>query len=181
MREEPRKALIRERYDELGGSLYDLRYGEEQRAKYREALTLVKIEPWQTVLDNGCGTGLFLEELGSFAVGLDISLGLLREARNRTSSKENVHLVNGDSETLPLRSGVLDILFSFTVLQNMPHPERMLAESSRVASDKAKHLITVHRKTMNLDELRALIEKTSLKVTRIIDTENTNDLIVLAE
>jgi len=181
MSEEPRKALIRDRYDELGARLYDLRYGEEQRAKYREALSLVEVEPWQTALDNGCGTGLFLEELASFAVGLDLSTGLLREARKRTSSKENVHLVNGDSESLPLRSGTLDITFSFTVLQNLPHPEKMLAESRRAASKRAKHVVTVHRKTMTLEEFRALMEKSSLKVARIIDTENTNDWIALAE
>jgi len=181
MSEEPRKALIRDRYDELGARLYDLRYGEEQRAKYREALSLVEVEPWQTVLDNGCGTGLFLEELDSYAVGLDLSPALLREAKKRTSSKENVHLVNGDSESLPLRSGTLDITFSFTVLQNVPNPEKMLAESRRAASSKAKHLVTVHRKTMTLDELRALIEKSSLKLARITDTENTNDWIALAE
>ena len=181
MSEEPRKALIRDRYDELGAKLYDLRYGDEQRAKYREALSLVEVEPWQTVLDNGCGTGLFLEELDSYAVGLDLSPALLREAKKRTSSKENVHLVNGDSESLPLRSGTLDITFSFTVLQNVPNPEKMLAESRRAASSKAKHLVTVHRKTMTLDELRALIEKSSLKLARITDTENTNDWIALAE
>ena len=181
MSEEPRKAQIRDRYDELGARLYDLRYRGEQMAKYREALSLVDVEAWQTVLDNGCGTGLFLEGLGFFAVGLDLSPGLLREARKRTSLKENVHLVNGDSENLPLRGGALDTTFSFTVLQNLLDPLKMLAESRRAASKGARHVVTVHRRTMTLDGLRALIEKSSLKVARITDTENTNDWIVLAE
>ena len=47
------KARIRERYDDLGGRLYDLRYGEEQRVKYREALSLVRLDPWMVALDNG--------------------------------------------------------------------------------------------------------------------------------
>jgi hypothetical protein len=34
---------------------------------------------------------------------------------------------------------------------------------------------------MTLDELRALIEKSSLKLARISDTEDTNDWIALAE
>ena len=181
MGKEPRKALIRDRYDELGARLSDLRYGEEQRAKYRGALSLVEVEPWQTALDNGCGTGLFLEELDSYVIGLDLSPALLGEARKRSTSRENVHLVNGDSENLPIRDGALDITFSFTVLQNLPHPRKMLKESRRAASKRAKHVVTVHRKTMTLDELRALIEKSSLKLARISDTEDTNDWIALAE
>jgi len=181
MGEEPRKALVRDRYEELGARLYDLRYGEEQRAKYREALSLVRVEPWQTALDNGCGTGLFLEELGSYVVGLDLSPALLGEARRRVMFKEKIHLVNGDSESLPIRDGALNTTFSFTVIQNLPHPEKMLAESRRAASEGAKHVVTVHRKTMTLDKFRALIEKSSLKLAGISDTENTNDWIALAE
>jgi ubiquinone/menaquinone biosynthesis C-methylase UbiE len=177
----PRKAQIRDRYDDLGGRLYDLRYGEEQRAKYREALSLVQLEPWMVALDNGCGTGLLEEELDTYVVGLDLSQALLRKARARTTSKERVHLALGDSENLPIRDSVLDATFSFTVLQNLPHPEKMLTESRRASSHGAHHVVSTHRKTMTLDELRALIEKTHLKIVRLIDTENANDWIVLAK
>jgi hypothetical protein len=34
---------------------------------------------------------------------------------------------------------------------------------------------------MTLQELKALLEKARLKVTTVIDKENTNDLIVVAE
>jgi ubiquinone/menaquinone biosynthesis C-methylase UbiE len=181
LNEEPRKTIIRDRYEKLGAGLYDLRYGDEQKAKYREALSLVEVEEWQTVLDDGCGTGLFLAELNAYAVGLDLSPGLLREARKRTSLKWNVHLVNGDSENLPLRSGAMDATFSFTVLQNLPDPVKMLAESRRASSKGARHIVTVHRRTMTLGKLRALIEKSSLKLIKIVDSENTKDWIVLAK
>jgi ubiquinone/menaquinone biosynthesis C-methylase UbiE len=179
--DQTRKAQIRDRYDDLGGRLYDLRYGEEQRAKYREALGLIRLEPWMVALDNGCGTGLLEEELDTYVVGLDLSPALLREARARTTSKERVHLALGDSESLPIRDSVLDATFSFTVLQNLPHPEKMLTESRRASSPGAHHVVSTHRKTMTLDELRALIEKTHLKIVRLIDTENANDWIVLAK
>lgn len=181
MNDPPCKAQIRDRYDDLGGRLYDLRYGEEQRAKYRESLSLVWLEPWMVALDNGCGTGLLEEELDAYVVGLDLSPALLRDARARTASNERVHLVLGDSESLPIRDGVLDATFSFTVLQNLPHPEKMLTDSRRASSPGAHHVVSIHRKTMTLDEFRAVIEKTCLKVIRLIDTENTNDWIVLAE
>jgi ubiquinone/menaquinone biosynthesis C-methylase UbiE len=179
--DQTRKAQIRDRYDDLGGRLYDLRYGEEQRAKYREALGLIRLEPWMVALDNGCGTGLLEEELDTYVVGLDLSPALLREARARTTSKERVHLALGDSESLPIRDSVLDATFSFTVLQNLPHPKKMLTDSRRASSPGAYHVVSTHRKTMTLDELRALIEKTHLKIVRIIDTENANDWIVLAK
>jgi len=179
--DQPVKARIRERYDDLGGRLYDLRYGEEQRAKYREALSLVRLEPWMVALDNGCGTGLLVEELDAYVVGLDLSQALLREARARTASRERVHLAIGDSESLPIRGGVLDATFSFTVLPNLPHPERTLMESSRASSPGAPHVVSTHRKTMTLEEITSLIERSRLKVTRVIDTEKSNDWIVLAE
>jgi len=177
----PRKAQIRDRYDDLGGRLYDLRYGEEQRAKYREALSLVRLEPWMVALDNGCGTGLLEDELDTYIVGVDLSPALLREARARTTTKERVHLTLGDSENLPIRDSVLDATFSFTVLQNLPHPEKMFMDSRRASSAGAHHVVSIHRKTMTLNDLRALMEKARLKIVRLIDTENANDWIALAE
>jgi ubiquinone/menaquinone biosynthesis C-methylase UbiE len=168
-------------YDDLGGRLYDLRYGEEQRAKYQEALSLVRLEPWMVALDNGCGTGLLEGELNAYVVGLELSTALLREAHARTASKERVHLAAGDSESLPIRDGALDATFSFTVIQNLPRPDRMLTESRRASSPGAIHVISTHRKIMTLEQLTALIERSRLKVTRVIDTKKSNDWIVLAE
>lgn len=181
MSERPVKARMRERYDDLGGRLYDLRYGEEQRAKYSEVLSLVRLEPWMVALDNGCGTGLLTMDLNAYVIGLDLSTALLREARARTAVKERVHLAAGDSESLPIRDGALDATFSFTVVQNLPHPEKMLVDSRRASSPGASHVVSIHRKTMALGELTALIERSHLKVTRVIDTEKSNDWIVLAE
>ena len=181
MNKNSQKILIKDRYNELGARLYDLMYGEEQRAKYREALGIVRVTSGQIALDNGCGTGLFLSELKSIAVGLDLSQVLLREARKRVLLKEEIHLINGDTENLPIRNNVIDITFNFTVLQNTPLPEQMLAESKRVASTEAKHIVTVHKKTMQLEVLRNVIEKSSLKLVKIIDAENIKDWIVLAK
>jgi ubiquinone/menaquinone biosynthesis C-methylase UbiE len=122
-----------------------------------------------------------VEELDTYVVGLDLSPVLLREARARTASNERVHLALGDSENLPVRDRVLDATFSFTVIQNLPHPEKMLTDSRRASSPGAHHIVSTHRKTMTLDGLRALIEKTRLKIVRLIDAENAKDWIVLAE
>ena len=52
------KREVKDSYDDLGGRLYDLRYEEEQRKKYETMLAEVEVSERETVLDNGCGTGL---------------------------------------------------------------------------------------------------------------------------
>jgi len=80
----PEKSRVRDRYDELGGKLYDIRYIEEQKEKYEHIFT--HLDRGKT-LDNGCGTGLFLPYLDEHSVGLDLSSGLLQEARGRAGKR----------------------------------------------------------------------------------------------
>ena len=70
---EARKRDVAAQYDALGGEIYDLRYNEEQDAKYEVLLTRMKPEPHEITLDIGCGTGLLARRLESDSVGLDIS------------------------------------------------------------------------------------------------------------
>jgi len=108
---------------------YDELYGEEQRRKYSVGLKLLK--PGWRVLDVGCGTALLAESVsGSFYVGLDVSKGMLREAAKR--KRGLVELVLGDARYLPFRSSSFDSCYSFTMLQNVPEPERALEEMRRV-------------------------------------------------
>ena len=60
-------------------------------------------------LDAGCGTGFqtaILLELGYETLGLDLSAGLLDEARRRCAG---ARLVQGDLATLPWRDGTVDL------------------------------------------------------------------------
>ncbi|MQY83235.1 hypothetical protein GH157_06045, partial [archaeon] len=77
------KREIKDSYDNLGGRLYDLRYGAEQRDKYEAILAEVEVSEREIVLDSGCGTGLLFECLSATAVGLDISSSLLSKALAR--------------------------------------------------------------------------------------------------
>ena len=106
----PKKNQIKDSYNQLGGKMYDNRYAEEQIEKYKHISDHLG---WGISLDNGCGTGLFLEKMGKFSVGLDFSSELLRGARLRLGKHQN--LVNGDSENLPFRSHVFDTTVSVTV------------------------------------------------------------------
>ena len=87
------KREIRDSYDNLGGRLYDLRYGAEQREKYETILAEVEVKQHEIILDNGCGTGLLLEYLSATAVGLDISSSLLSKALTRIRDTYDKHLI----------------------------------------------------------------------------------------
>lgn len=169
---------IRERYDGLGGSLYDLRYSDEQRRKYELTLPEVNIRPHDVVLDNGCGTGLLFDHIMAHTVGLDISVRLLSKARER--SGETVYLVNGDSESLPFRPRVFHLITSFTVLQNASNPERMLREMDAARRTDGVIVASILKKAASKQEFTELFNKSNLKIKKVIDTENVNDWMIIS-
>ena len=82
-------------------------------------------------LDVGCGTGILRDVLpDSKIVGLDISTGMLKEARGRLD-----HVLAGDAEHLPFRDNSFDaVLFNATIFL-IPHAELALKEALRVVRD----------------------------------------------
>jgi ubiquinone/menaquinone biosynthesis C-methylase UbiE len=169
----PDKSIVKARYDELGGKLYDVRYTEEQTAKYEHILG--HLGRGRT-LDNGCGTGLFLPFLGVYSVGLDLSSELLREARLRAG---NSALIQGDSENLPFRTDVFDNMASITVIQNLPDSKRMLDESSRVVKMDGVMVISSLRRVYSEDGFTKLVEAGGLPVKYVSKLENINDWIAV--
>jgi ubiquinone/menaquinone biosynthesis C-methylase UbiE len=170
------KNFIRERYDELGGSLYDLRYTEEQLEKYRNILA--ELHESSLLLDNGCGTGLLLPLLDSTVVGLDLSNNLLIKAMER--AKQGQHLVQGDSEYLPFRDSVFDSSVSITVIQNLFSPEKLLKETARVMKPGSKVIISSLKRVYSREEIGKLVESDELFVKKIFTNEKINDWITVS-
>jgi ubiquinone/menaquinone biosynthesis C-methylase UbiE len=168
------KNNIRKRYDELGGSLYDTRYTEEQAEKYEHISGHLD---WGISLDNGCGTGLFLPKLGEYSVGLDLSSELLREARSRLGRQQN--LVHGDSENLPFRNQVFDSSVSVTVIQNIPEPQKMIKESIRVTKPGLPVVISSLKRVYKEDAFRKLFQNDDLVVKTIYTSDKINDWIAV--
>lgn len=82
------------------------------------------------VVDVATGTGLTLmglAELAHRAVGVDISSGMLRQARRRA-----LLVVQGDAVALPLPDGDFDVACCFKAFPHLPSPERALRELGRV-------------------------------------------------
>lgn len=88
--------------------------------------------PGERVLDLGAGTGVSTEELarsGAYAVGVDLSLGMLRAGR---AVRPDVPLLAGDALCLPFADETFDAVTISFALRNIVDPDRALREMARV-------------------------------------------------
>jgi ubiquinone/menaquinone biosynthesis C-methylase UbiE len=118
-------------YDDFAGW-----YENERHHGYHAMLDRLEadiVEPLargREVLEVGCGTGLILKRLEGAAkslTGLDISRGMLAEARQRGFA-----VTEGSATDLPFEDESFDLAFSFKVLAHVPDIRRALAEMARV-------------------------------------------------
>jgi demethylmenaquinone methyltransferase/2-methoxy-6-polyprenyl-1,4-benzoquinol methylase len=110
-----------------------LSFGQDRlwRRATREALGLA---PGERVLDLAAGTGVSTRELarsGGYAVGADISLGMLRAGRAGAVAPD-VPLLAGDALALPFRDASFDAVTISFGLRNVHDPGAALREMARV-------------------------------------------------
>ncbi len=161
-----KKSKTMHRYD-LTAEMYEMRYAEEQEAKFKAALENVRISASSIILDVGCGSGLLFKHIASRAhtvVGVDISTKLLGKAKKSAARFQNVYLIKADADYLPLRSTFFHIAFAFTVLQNLPKPLQTLIELKRIARTDAILVVTGLKKVFPLKSFKMLLKNAGLKV-----------------
>jgi malonyl-CoA O-methyltransferase len=176
------KRKIMGRYNTTADS-YDEQYEDEQRGKYRKALENVEVRG-KNLLDVGCGSGLFFQEVAAQAqlvVGVDVSLKLLRKANSQAKKFPDVFVVQADADHLPFRADFFGGIFVFTVLQNMPKPAQMLAELKRAAAVGSRIVVTGLKKAFALDKYMDVLEDSGMQVEVFIDDAVINcDVAVLS-
>lgn len=99
-----------------------------------------RIEPGDTVLDLGCGSGIdsVLAARRTGPTGRVIALDFLAEMLERTSAVareaglDNVEPLEGEMEAIPLPDSTVDCIISNGVLNLSPRKARALAECARV-------------------------------------------------
>jgi ubiquinone/menaquinone biosynthesis C-methylase UbiE len=158
-----------QRYN-VTAQMYDVRYAEEQEAKYKAALAGLNVAG--AVLDVGCGTGLLFSHVAAHAemvVGADVSVKLLLQARERAKTFGNVHLVQADADHLPVKGNCFAVVFAFTVLQNMPKPAETLTELKRTAKHGGSIVVTGLKKAFSLEAFKALLHHAGLRVVSLKD------------
>ncbi|HSC85708.1 MAG TPA: class I SAM-dependent methyltransferase [Polyangiaceae bacterium] len=129
------EARSRAYYDEFS-QRYENRRGGAVPRGYHELLDSLEagyVEKYgrgKDVLEVGCGTGLVLERIRTFAGsarGVDLSPGMLEKARAR-----GLDVVEGSATALPFADASFDVTCSFKVLAHVPAIEQALAEMARV-------------------------------------------------
>ena len=120
---------------EIVEKTYPLSFEQEYEVVSRAA----KVQRGETLLDLGCGTGLYTRPLAQRArpglvVGLDLSSAMLRAAAHlaRQQKLSNVIFVHGTALRLPFPSARFDVVNCCGALQLFPNPGRVLREIYRV-------------------------------------------------
>jgi ubiquinone/menaquinone biosynthesis C-methylase UbiE len=134
-------------YDHIGTPEFEIHRPHREGSLYRFLMRYkfqraIRLLPWplegRTALSLCCGSGMdaeMLERSGAQVVALDISQGALLRARERARAYGlSYHLVRGDAEHLPFRTGSVDVSFVHDGLHHLPKPELAIAEMARVAS-----------------------------------------------
>ena len=128
------KEIIRERYDK-SAEFYDPRYNKIQEEKY-EIMSEYFPKNWSLALDLGCGSGLLSKKLDNL-IGMDISFGMLKIAKYRGEK-----VVQAESENVPFKSGIFDVVFSFSVLQSSDDLKKSIEEAKRVLKARGIFIMT---------------------------------------
>jgi SAM-dependent methyltransferase len=121
------------------GDAYEPYVGRWSRLVAREFLTWLGVERGARWLDVGCGTGALTEAIltsadPSHVHGIDRSPAYAMFARRRTGARQ-ASLVVADGQSIPARSGAVDVVVSGLALNFIPRPDVAAAEMARVVRD----------------------------------------------
>lgn len=141
-------ARLRAVYDEIAGH-----FSETRAYPWPEVeafLDSVSVEDTGSLgLDVGCGNGrhtALLLGVVETAVGLDVSRGLLHEARTKMREDDwTGALVQGNAAMLPFRAETVDVAVYVATLHHLPDREtrvESLRELSRVLADDGRALVS---------------------------------------
>lgn len=129
---------------------------------YRAVLDELELSGSPTLLDAGCGAGLFSSlaiQKGADVIGLDAAPGLLNIARKRNPGTS---FIEGDLESLPFPDEHFDLVAGFNSFQYSGNFENALTESKRVLKKEGKLIMGFWDKPEKSDATEILLAMTSL-------------------
>ena len=174
-----------EKYFEVVSGRWDVLrksfYGDEVRDAVLDA---AKIQPSDTVLDVGAGTGFLTESAAKIAqnvIALDFSEAMMGEARAKLTGR-NVEFKIGNVEQIPLPDGSVNVVIGNMILHHCLTPEiaikdmaRVLAPDGRLAlSDLQQHNHEFLREEhadrwlgFEIDRVRSMMHKAAFESVRV--------------
>ena len=163
--------------------VYDLLFDKIFHPGRVAAINLLQIQPGDRVLEVGVGTGLNLPLYphGCSVTGIDISVEMLRKARERAKElrRTNVTLSVMDASNLQFPDDTFDHVLATYVISAVPDPVRTLQEMRRVCKPQGHVVILNHFRSENpvLGALEWVVApvctrigfKTDLKLTPLLE------------
>ena len=140
----------------------------------------------RVVLDLGCGTGRFARALKrryprALVLALDLSPGMLREARRHSRPWRPLARVCGDAQRLPLAAAGVDLVYSNLMMQWCTPPDPAFAELRRVLRPEGLLAFSTFGPA-TLSELRAAWARADdfSHVHHFLDVHDVGDALVRA-
>jgi phosphatidylethanolamine/phosphatidyl-N-methylethanolamine N-methyltransferase len=141
--------------------VYDVTFAKLVKRRVSEAIKHMNIAANDMVLDLGIGTGASLPfyPRQGHVIGIDLSDGMLREARKkvREHNINNVTLVQANALSLPFPDSFFDHVFISHVISVVSDPVVLVKEAQRVAKPDARIVVLNHFQSSN--RFIAMIEK----------------------
>ncbi|AQL41325.1 SAM-dependent methyltransferase [Halorientalis sp. IM1011] len=146
MDDDPARAGVRDTYDWIADH-----FSATREYAWPEVESFLDSRDGTVGLDLGCGNGRHAEPLADLTdrvLAVDVSRGLLREARERvadTDASAAVRLVQGDAASLPIRSDTVDLAVYVATLHHLPDRDlrvTSLDELARVLAPGGRALVS---------------------------------------
>jgi SAM-dependent methyltransferase len=96
------------------------------------------------VLENGCGVGMYVEQLFPFAgriTGLEYDFARAQEAHQLSDTLANAEILCAAGEYLPFQSGSFDLILSHEVLEHVQDDRLAVSEMARVLQTGGRMVI----------------------------------------
>ena len=124
---------------------YDKRWQHYCLPSFSKSIEIIDLHRASSLLDVGCGTGIFLEILekkypSALLYGIDPNQAMLEKASEKVTNK--VTLDVGSAEFLPYDSQSFDWVVMSNCLGHIKHQEAALVEVHRVLKKSGKVIIT---------------------------------------
>jgi ubiquinone/menaquinone biosynthesis C-methylase UbiE len=161
-----------------------------------ELVSLLKEHGVRNVIDIGCGSGrnsIFLAKEGFDVTGVDfseVSLGILKN-KIKDRKIENIHLLLGDAEKIPVKDGTFDAATCHFVLDLHGRDEQktMINEMDRALKPNGIAALESVLTDKEVEEMRNLLKNAGFillddrlsKVIQLVDGRSKNDWIFVAE